>query len=278
MCGLSLVVSGDCSWLQCEGFSLWWLLLLWSRGSRHTGFSRCNMQAQQQWFAGSRVQDQQLWYTGLVALRHVESSRPRDRTCVSCIGRYILIHCTTREVSSLVSSTQDSSVFCQYSWNCGKLTRQFTGRVKSQTLRSSVLDNRSLTLIIKGCNLSSLGFQFVYTHTQSDRHTHRDRQRHRGREKKRRMRRRRRRRKRGEKERKEERREGRGGRVRLRKTERGREMLFCIQLQAAARKAQLSLVGNDDEQGPVGLLRTKILCVPHFFDRKQPSFSLCDLP
>ena len=36
--------------------------------------------------------------TGLVAPRHVESSLTRDRTCVPCMGRWILIHCTTREV------------------------------------------------------------------------------------------------------------------------------------------------------------------------------------
>ena len=37
-CGLSLVVaSGGYSLLWCAGFSLWWLLLLWSAGSRHTG-------------------------------------------------------------------------------------------------------------------------------------------------------------------------------------------------------------------------------------------------
>ena len=34
---------------------------------------------------------------GLVALRHVGSSRTRDRTRVRCIGRRILNHCTTRE-------------------------------------------------------------------------------------------------------------------------------------------------------------------------------------
>ena len=33
---------------------------------------------------------QQLWHTGLVALWHVESSWIRDRTPVSCIGRWIL--------------------------------------------------------------------------------------------------------------------------------------------------------------------------------------------
>ena len=42
---------------------------------------------------------QQLWRTGLVALRHVGSSRIRDQTRVPCIGRRILNHRTTREVS-----------------------------------------------------------------------------------------------------------------------------------------------------------------------------------
>ena len=36
--GLSLVVaSRGYSSLQCADFSLWWLLLLWSSGSRHAG-------------------------------------------------------------------------------------------------------------------------------------------------------------------------------------------------------------------------------------------------
>ena len=40
--GLSLVaVSGGYSSLRWAGFSLWWLLLLWSMGSRHAGFSGC---------------------------------------------------------------------------------------------------------------------------------------------------------------------------------------------------------------------------------------------
>ena len=40
--GLSLVAaSGGYSLLQCMGFSLQWLLLLWSMGSRCTGFSSC---------------------------------------------------------------------------------------------------------------------------------------------------------------------------------------------------------------------------------------------
>ena len=37
---------GGSSSLQCVGFSLWWLLLLWSTGSRRAGFSSCGTQAQ----------------------------------------------------------------------------------------------------------------------------------------------------------------------------------------------------------------------------------------
>ena len=44
--GLSLVaVSRGYSLLQCVGFSLQWLLLLRSTGSRHAGFSSCGTQA-----------------------------------------------------------------------------------------------------------------------------------------------------------------------------------------------------------------------------------------
>ena len=55
-CRLSLVVaSGGYSSLRCAGFSLQWLLLLWSTGSRHTGFSSCGTRAQQLWHVGSIV-------------------------------------------------------------------------------------------------------------------------------------------------------------------------------------------------------------------------------
>ena len=101
MCGLSLVAaSGGYSSLWCVGFSLQWLLLLQSTGSRCAGFSSCGTWAQQLWLVGFRAQAQQLWRTGLVALQHVASSQTRDRTHVPCIGRRILNHCTTREVPS----------------------------------------------------------------------------------------------------------------------------------------------------------------------------------
>ena len=45
-CRLFLVAaSGGYSLLQCAGFSLWWLLLLRSTGSRHAGFSSCGTRA-----------------------------------------------------------------------------------------------------------------------------------------------------------------------------------------------------------------------------------------
>ena len=57
--GLSLVAAvGGYSLLWCAGFSLQWLLLLQSTGSRRMGFSSCGMQAQQLWLAGSRAQAQ----------------------------------------------------------------------------------------------------------------------------------------------------------------------------------------------------------------------------
>ena len=37
---------------------------------------------------------------GLVASWHVESSHTKDQTCVSCIGRWILNHWTSRIASS----------------------------------------------------------------------------------------------------------------------------------------------------------------------------------
>ena len=74
--GLSLVAaSGGYSSLRCAGF-------------RCVGFSSCGTWAQQ------------LWLTGLVAPRHMGSSRTRARTHVPCTGRQILNHCATRKTLS----------------------------------------------------------------------------------------------------------------------------------------------------------------------------------
>ena len=57
------------------------------------------------WNTGSRVQAQQLWSMGSVALRHVESSWTRDQTYVPCISRQILNHWTIRKVHPTPLST-----------------------------------------------------------------------------------------------------------------------------------------------------------------------------
>ena len=70
--GFSLVAaSGGYSSLRCGSFSSWWPLLL--RALEHR-LSSCGTRAL------------------FVAPRHVESSRTRDRTRVSCVGRRILYH------------------------------------------------------------------------------------------------------------------------------------------------------------------------------------------
>ena len=73
-------------------FSLQWLLLLWSTGSRHVGSV---VVARRLLSAGSE-------HTGLVAPQHVGSSRTRARTRVPSIGRRILNHCATREVPQYI--------------------------------------------------------------------------------------------------------------------------------------------------------------------------------
>ena len=98
MCWLSLVAaSGGYSLLRCAGFSLSWLLLLQNMGSRHVGFSNCGTQALEHRLSSCGAR-------GLVASRHVGSSQARGRTRVSCIGRWILNHCATREAPSALSS------------------------------------------------------------------------------------------------------------------------------------------------------------------------------
>ena len=53
-----VAASGGYFSLRYTGFSLQWLLLLWSMGSRHVGFSSCGMWAELLWLAGCRAQAQ----------------------------------------------------------------------------------------------------------------------------------------------------------------------------------------------------------------------------
>ena len=71
-------VFSSCSEQGAILFSLRWFLLLWN--------------------TSYRARSQLLWNMGLDALRHAGSSQTRDQTPVSCVGRWVLNHWTTREV------------------------------------------------------------------------------------------------------------------------------------------------------------------------------------
>ena len=58
-------------------------------------------------FSSYGLQAQSLWCVGLVAPQHVESSRSGDRTHVPCLGRRILIHCTTKGSSFKATFSRD---------------------------------------------------------------------------------------------------------------------------------------------------------------------------
>ena len=78
---LAVASRGSSLLTACRLFMQW--LLLWNMSFRVTGLLWF-------WLPGSRAQAQKAWSMGLVALRHVASSRTRDRAHVSCIGRQIL--------------------------------------------------------------------------------------------------------------------------------------------------------------------------------------------
>ena len=84
------------SLLWRAGFSLQWLLLLRSTGSRRAGFSSCGTPALERRLRSCGAR-------GLVAPRHVGSSWTRARTRLPCIGRRILNHCATREAPQMGS-------------------------------------------------------------------------------------------------------------------------------------------------------------------------------
>ena len=81
-----------CTGFHCGGFSC---CGSWALGVQASVVVACGLQ--QLWLTGSRVQAQQLWHLGLVALWHVGSSWTRARTHVPCTGRRIINHCATRE-------------------------------------------------------------------------------------------------------------------------------------------------------------------------------------
>ena len=72
---------GTTLWLQ------WWLLLV-----------RVGAQALRTRASGVVATGSAVWLTALVVLWSVGSSRTRDRTCVSCIDRWIINHWASYEV------------------------------------------------------------------------------------------------------------------------------------------------------------------------------------
>ena len=84
--GLSLDVKSRGS---LSSYSTW--------ASHYSGFSCFRAQApgcsgSVLWLPGSRAQAQSLWHMVLVAPQHMGSSRIRDQTRVSCIGRWIFYY------------------------------------------------------------------------------------------------------------------------------------------------------------------------------------------
>ena len=92
--------------------------------------------------------------TGLVALRHVGSSRARDRTHVPCIGRQILYHCATREVPDLcfpLMTARPLSLLIPGGSICGCAVVQYRSPEQSRDRIGSVSFNA-------GCKMHSLLF------------------------------------------------------------------------------------------------------------------------
>ena len=87
-----------------------------ARASHRGGSSCCGAWALEAWASV-------LPYVGSIAvahrlvLWHVGSSRTRDPTCVSCIGRWILIHCTTSEVQEIILKWIDPRDYLIYSFH-----------------------------------------------------------------------------------------------------------------------------------------------------------------
>ena len=104
-----VTVSGGSSVAMVHGFSLQYLFLLWTLGSR-----ACRLQ--QVWAVGSVVAIPRLQSTGSVVVVHGFSSSAtcgvfpnQGRNRVSCIGRQVLYHWATREALFLLPFE-----FCNY--------------------------------------------------------------------------------------------------------------------------------------------------------------------
>ena len=127
-CGKQMLLS-SCVYV---GFSLQWLLLLWSMVSR-----------------AHRLQH--LWYISLLAPRYVESSWTRNWTHVPCIGRQILKPWTTRKVQDTLSLIIDFS----YIWKSPVCQKKYDNHWTDMPWYSQVIpQSRSVyytEYFISGC-------------------------------------------------------------------------------------------------------------------------------
>ena len=112
--GVLVRLSGGPLSLWGTGFSLQWLLLLQSAGSRLRGL-------QDLWLPSPRAQVQGLWPTGRAALWHAEPSRTRVWTHFPCTGRRILCHWTNRGVLGVFYSM----------WSISQLEKKGTQKCSS---------------------------------------------------------------------------------------------------------------------------------------------------
>ena len=107
----SLIFCCTGSWLLHRLFSgcgEWGLLSSCGVQAPHSGgFACCRTvsRLQRLWLLGSGAQSQQLWYMGFVVLQHVGSSRIRDQTHVSCMGRILDKGSSPRPPSVFLTST-----------------------------------------------------------------------------------------------------------------------------------------------------------------------------
>ena len=93
-----VVASGGFSLLWCAGFALRWLLLLQSTGSR----------------VGRRASVVTAHRLSGPATCGIFPDQTRDRTCIPCIGRWILNQWTTREVLPSVFNAIDATLLLFY--------------------------------------------------------------------------------------------------------------------------------------------------------------------
>ena len=107
-----------CTWRFCS-YGEWWLQFVMVCGLPR-GFFCCTAQIlkprlQQLWLWSLERRLNSCGSQALVAPQHVESSWTRNRTLCPCIGRWVLIHCATKEVMlTLLLSLTAVFLYCLF--------------------------------------------------------------------------------------------------------------------------------------------------------------------